>query len=170
MTIAGMSGKPTVRRNVRAAIITVIATALWAAAAREGSAADKPAVKQPAAAPAQAVATPAGAYQLTADELKLECPKLTGHMKVRIATMRYDLTSRQGSTASRSVQSVVTPVFGGTSRGIDPAADQRRDRAKLDAYNRRLAEKKCKTLDIDAELRGDSPASTPASAKPAKRN
>jgi hypothetical protein len=106
-------------------------------------------------------AAPSPGYQLTPLEMKLDCPKLTGQMKVKIATMRGDQASGQTSLASRAMQSAVTPVFGGTKRGTDTGADSQRDRAKLDAFNKRLAEKNCKTLDIAAELRGDPPAAAP---------
>jgi hypothetical protein len=92
-------------------------------------------------------------YKLTPADMKLDCAKLTGQMKVRIANMRAAAASRTGTSPSRALQSVVTPVFGGTQRGANPEADLQLDRAKIDAFNKRLAEKKCKTLDIDAELR-----------------
>lgn len=96
-----------------------------------------------------------GGYKLTEAESRLDCPKLTGQMKVRIANMRAAYGQRSGTNVSQSIQAVVTPVFGGTTRGLDPDADLQLDRAKMEAFNRRLAEKKCKTLDLDAELRGE---------------
>jgi hypothetical protein len=47
---------------------------------------------------------------------------------------------------------VTTPIFGGTKEGLDPDGQYRKDRAMLEAFNRELANKKCKTFDIDAEL------------------
>lgn len=106
-----------------------------------------------------------GGYKLTAAEAKLDCPKLTGQMRVRMENMRANYAERSGTPASRSIQSVVTPLFGGTQRGADPMADLQLDRAKLEAFNRQLAEKKCKPLDLDAELRGEPPApAAPAKA------
>ena len=35
---------------------------------------------------------------------------------------------------------------------MDPDGQYRKDRAMLEAYNHQLADKKCKTFDIDAEL------------------
>ena len=105
-------------------------------------------------------------YKLTDAEMKLDCGKLTGQMKVKIAILRGDAGRNAGSATSRTIQQTVTPVFGGTQRGADPAAEMARDRAKLDAFNARLAEKKCKTLDIDAELRGETP---PPAAKAAPK-
>jgi hypothetical protein len=43
-------------------------------------------------------------------------------------------------------------VFGGSSAGADRDADYARERAKLEAYNRHLADKSCRTVDIEAEL------------------
>lgn len=110
--------------------------------------------------PAGAASVPAakGGYTLTEAEGRLDCPRLTGQMKVRIANMRAAYGSRSGTGVSQTIQSVVTPVFGGTTRGLDPDADLQLDRAKLEAFNRRLAEKKCRTLDLDAELRGEPSA------------
>lgn len=120
----------------------------------------------PAAAPA-AEPTPAAAstYKLTATEEKLDCPRLTGQMRVRISQMRVAMARSAGSDASRTAQSAVVPLFGGTTRGMNLASDAAQDRAKLEAFNRRLAEKKCKTLDIDAELKGKAPAAPPPQPK-----
>jgi hypothetical protein len=113
---------------------------------------------------------PAPPYKLTDAEMKLDCGKLTGQMKVKIAIMRSDMTRPTTSEIGRVAQQTVTPVFGGSKRGADPAADVRADRAKLEAFNARLAEKKCKTVDIDAELKGQAPpAKVPASPPPARK-
>lgn len=122
----------------------------------------------PPSVPASAadVAPAAGGYKLTAEEQKLDCPKLTGQMKVRISNMRAAYAAPAGTAAGRALQSVTTPVFGGPQRGRSREGDLAMDRAKLDAFNARLAEKKCKTFDIDAELRGTPPAAAPAPATP----
>ncbi len=108
---------------------------------------------------------PAG-YALTETELKLDCPKITGQMRVRIATMRGDYAGQSGTFTSRTIQSVTTPVFGGTARGSNPIRELQLDRARLEALNKRLVEKNCNPLDLDAELRGEPPA--PTAGKPAK--
>lgn len=108
---------------------------------------------------------PAG-YKLTEAELKLDCPKITGQMRVRIATMRGDYAGQSGTFTSRTIQSVTTPVFGGTARGSNPIRELQQDRARLEALNKRLVEKSCNPLDLDAELRGEPPA--PMAGKPAK--
>ncbi|MGZ5822796.1 MAG: hypothetical protein ACXWJ2_02510 [Hyphomicrobium sp.] len=91
-------------------------------------------------------------YQLTDEEKKYDCKKLTGKMQVRILQMRGYDTHAKASTLARTAQAVTTPIFGGTKEGLDPDGQYRKDRAMLEAFNRELANKKCKTFDIDAEL------------------
>ena len=117
----------------------------------------KPAAAVPAESVAAIAPAPSG-YKLSAVEEKLDCAKLTGHMKVKIANMRSTVTKPTGTAIGQTIQSAASPVFGGTRRGIDVTADLALDRAKLEAFNKRLAEKKCKTVDIDAELKGETPA------------
>lgn len=110
-----------------------------------------------------AVPAPAG-YQLTADEQKYECRKLTGLMQIRILQMRGYQSQKRASVAARSLQSLTTPIFGGTKEGIDPDAQYARDRAMLEAYNKQLASKRCATFDLEAELAEKSIEATPAPA------
>ena len=108
---------------------------------------------------------PDGSYVLSPSELALNCRKLTGRTLVRILQIRDYELSRSGSVAARGIQQVVTPVLGGTQRGADPDADYRRDRAMVEAYNRRLAEKGCKSFDLVKELQPKPAAETPALVK-----
>lgn len=86
------------------------------------------------------------------DELALNCKKLTGRMAVRIVQIR-DYQSRHQTTAlSRTIQSTTTSVMGGSKEGTDPVGRYARDRAQLEAYNQRLAEKNCANFDLNAEL------------------
>lgn len=91
-------------------------------------------------------------YQLSEDELKYDCKKLTGKMQVRLLQIRGYETRAKASSLARTTQAVATPIFGGTTEGMDPDGQYRKDRAMLEAYNHQLADKKCKTFDIDAEL------------------
>ena len=120
----------------------------------------------PAAVPSDAAGIPpaAAGYTLTADEMKLDCPKLTGRMKVKIANMRSTVSGPATTQASRVLQGATAPIMGHSLRGADIAADLQRERAQLEAFNRRLAEKKCRTLDLDAELRGQPAAPTKGKA------
>lgn len=99
------------------------------------------------AAPSQA-----GAYTLTEDELDLDCKRLTGRMQVRILQIRDFASRPQTSATSHTLQQAAISIFGGTTEGTAPAERYARDKAILQAYNRRLAEKGCKTFDLDAEL------------------
>jgi hypothetical protein len=109
-------------------------------------------------------------YALSPQELGYSCKKLTGTMQVRMLQVRNYDADRNGTLAARGMQTVATPIFGGTTTGIDPAGQHRRDLAMLKAYNRQLAAKNCKTFDIEAELKKADPNDTPQSsvAKPAQ--
>jgi hypothetical protein len=109
----------------------------------------------------------AGAYQLSEKERKYDCKKLTGAMQVRILQIRdYDQRNRP-TLAARGVQTVTTPIWGGTKEGMDPDGQHRRDLAMLEAYNGLLAQKNCRTFDLAAELkkRGPTDMPTPGATK-----
>jgi len=95
---------------------------------------------------------PAAGYQLSDEELKYDCRKLTGLMQIRILQIRGYDSNQKASMAARGMQSMATPIWGGTKEGVDPDAQHRKDLAMLQAYNQRLANKQCKTFDLDAEL------------------
>ena len=119
------------------------------------------------AAPDVGLAAPAAksrpdTYELSKVELGYDCAKLTGHMKVRISQLRGTADRTPTTSASRSMHQMAT-IAGGSAQGIDPVADRARDRLMLDAYNRQLAAKSCKPLEIDAELNGQP---TPGGGKP----
>jgi hypothetical protein len=100
-------------------------------------------------------------YQLTPDEQKLDCKKLTGKMQVRILQMRDQRERTLTSTASQLIQRGVVPVLGGSPHGANPGEDIKRDRAWLEAYNAQLAAKKCPTYDLENELQPRSIRDTP---------
>ena len=104
---------------------------------------------------------PGQPYQLSKDELALDCKHLTGRMQLRILQIRDAEVRSGGSAIARTAQSATTPLFGGTMRGADPAADVARDRAVLEAMNRQLAAKNCAAFDLDAELQPRSVRDTP---------
>jgi hypothetical protein len=106
------------------------------------------------------------AYQLNERELKYDCKKLTGVMQVRILQIRDYDPSQKASLAARGVQSVATPIWGGTTAGIDPDGQYRKDLAMLEAYNSRLASKNCKTFDLAAELKSRGPDDMPSPQAP----
>ena len=100
-------------------------------------------------------------YQLSEEELKFDCNKLTGTMQIRILQMRGYDTNKKTSTVARTMQSLTTPIFGGTKEGVDPDGQYLKDRAMLEAYNRQLGSKQCKTFNLDAELAIKSTDVTP---------
>jgi hypothetical protein len=109
--------------------------------------------------PANAASPPA--YQLSEQELKYDCKKLTGTMQVRILQIRDYDSSKKTSALARSMQTVATPIWGGTTAGMDPDGQYRKDRAMLEAYNAQLAAKHCKTFDLAAELQSTKPDDMP---------
>lgn len=108
---------------------------------------------------------PDGSYVLSPSELALSCRKLTGRTVVRILQIRDYELSRGSSVVSQHIQKAVKPVFGGTERGADPDTDYRRDRAVVEAYNRRLEEKGCKSFDLVKELQPKPAAESPVLVK-----
>lgn len=114
-------------------------------------------------------ALPASGYQLSEDELKYDCRRLTGLMQIRILQVRGYDSNKQASAVARGMQSFATPIWGGTKEGVDPEGQHRKDLAMLEAYNQRLAEKKCKTFNLAAEL-ATTTDSTPAPVTTPKAN
>jgi hypothetical protein len=119
----------------------------------------------------------AGGYVLSADEQSLDCKKLTGRMQIRILQIRDYNERHQASAFSRALQSGVAAVKGGSIAGTDPDGDFAKDRAMLEAYNKQLAAKSCKSYDLAAELKPKDFHETPnatikpaAEAAPAKAN
>ncbi len=106
-----------------------------------------------------------GSYQLSADELAMDCKRLTGRSTVRILQIRDYQFSEKSSAVSRGAKQVVSPVFGGSAYGADPDADYLRDRAILVAYNKRLAEKGCRVFDLEKELQPKPTSETPTPVK-----
>ena len=93
-----------------------------------------------------------GRYLLSADEKKQDCRRLRGRMQIRILQVRSARTRAPTTVTSRVMQKSLTPIYGGTRYGADTDADMRRDIAQLKAYNARLGELKCPTVDLEREL------------------
>lgn len=111
-------------------------------------------------------AVPASGYQLGDEELKYDCRKLTGMMQIRILQVRGYDSNKKASMAARGMQTFATPIWGGTKEGVDPDTQYRKDLAMLEAYNQRLAEKKCKTFDLKAELAATTDVTPTPQTKP----
>jgi hypothetical protein len=93
-----------------------------------------------------------GQYEMSADEKAMDCKRLTGSMQITISRLRDPYSRMEPSAGAWAAQSAATPVFGGSSISADRERVNARERAKLEAYNRELAMRNCKQLDIEAEL------------------
>lgn len=103
-----------------------------------------------------------GAYQLGPSELKFDCKKLSGRIQMRLLTLRDTAALEPSSATARALHGTAGAVFGTSTVRADLGAELRRDRAMVEAYNRQLATKGCKTFDLEAELRKRPGLDTPA--------
>jgi hypothetical protein len=92
-----------------------------------------------------------GAYVPSEAEKALDCRRLRGSMIIMIAKLKDTGKGPAPSAVSASAQSAVAAVRG-KALMLEPTAEARRERARLEAYNGLLAEKKCPVMDINAEL------------------
>lgn len=95
--------------------------------------------------------SPAGAYVPSEAERALDCRRLRGSMLIIVAKLKDAGKGPQASAVSGATQSAVAAVRG-KAMIMEPTAEARRERARLDAYNKLLAEKNCPVMDISAEL------------------
>lgn len=100
------------------------------------------------------------AYQPSADEQKLDCRRLNGSIHIIISRLRASADVQEPSVAAAVAQRAASKTIGASTAGLDKSGELARERARAEAYNGLLAEKKCKTVDIAAELA--KPSSTPA--------
>lgn len=156
---------------MRALIVAALVGALVCGCAG-GPADTKPNLVSDVPAPSSSMVTgslPGSGYQLSGEELKHDCSKLTGLMQIRILQMRGYDSNKKASAAARGMQAFATPIWGGTKEGVDPEGQHRKDLAMLEAYNQRLAEKRCKTFNLAAELAATSDT-TPTPVSTSKVN
>lgn len=108
-----------------------------------------------------------GVYKPSENEKALDCKRLLGSMKVMISRLKDSQNRPQPSIASVAGQKIGEAVG---KKSIDMTVEEKRERARLVAYNRLLTDKQCQPLDIERELNGggDAPAATPTPA-PAKK-
>ncbi|WP_334146564.1 hypothetical protein [Hyphomicrobium sp.] len=145
-----------------------VATALLGACASQTASIAPPTSSVTPAAETVARLPSAGGYTLSPEEQALDCRKLTGRMAVRIVQIRDFQTRTQATSLSRNLQVAAKPVYGGSGEGSDPYARYARDRAQLEAYNQRLAEKNCPNFDLEAELAPG--AKDPPHTRPLKKS
>lgn len=93
-----------------------------------------------------------GKYELSQDELAMDCKRMTGSMNITISRLRDAATRKGGSGLAEAAHKTMPLITQGSTASADRQTSMSRERAKLDAYNRQLAARNCKTLDIDAEL------------------
>ncbi len=95
-----------------------------------------------------------GVYQPSAQEQALDCGRLTGSMRIIISRLKDFPNRPRASGLAAAAQQASTSVTG--KPGIDMTAEERREKARLVAFNKLLAGKKCTPMNIDAELAGKS--------------
>ena len=117
--------------------------------------------KQHTAKPAAPPEEPVPGSVLTKSEMELDCKRMSGRMQIRIMELRGGGPRTKGSGLAQGLQGAMAPIFGGTTRGVDPAGDNARDIARLKAMNQQLITKKCPYYDLDSELAKDRTAPTP---------
>ena len=93
-----------------------------------------------------------GRYELSQTEKERDCKRTLGSMQITITRLKDPGFRNEPSAVSSTIQSGSAALTGASGRGADRQAEYARERARLDAYNRLLASKNCKTVDIDAEL------------------
>ena len=101
---------------------------------------------------------PDGRYHMSQTEKTMDCRRLTGSMQITMSRLKDAHVRAAPSAVATTTQKMTAPVLGGSTVGADREVVYGRERAKLDAYNRELAAKGCKTLDIKAELARPSEA------------
>lgn len=114
--------------------------------------------KKPSGAPVDYSSTN---YVMSQEELALDCRKLTGRMQVRILQIRGYSERRKTSDVSHAAQQAAVPILGGSLRSANPDSDYQRDRSMLEAYNKQLAAKNCRTFDLEGELKPKDVRDTP---------
>ena len=92
-----------------------------------------------------------GQYEMSADEKAMDCKRLTGSMQIAISRLR-DRSGRVEPSASAREHSRRRRPCSAAPASARIEGVYARERAKLEAYNRELAARNCKTLDIEAEL------------------
>jgi hypothetical protein len=94
---------------------------------------------------------PSGTYVPSEAERGLDCKRLRGSMIIIVAKLKDTGKGPAPSAASATAQSAIASVRG-KAIILEPTAEAKRERARLEAYNGLLAEKKCPVMDINAEL------------------
>jgi hypothetical protein len=110
-------------------------------------------------------------WQPKLDEQKMTCKQLSGRVQVLILQLRGSGSSTKSSGLSLGLHSAFASTIGTTATGDDPVGDNAADMKKLRDYNQRLVSMKCKSYDLDYELKQTDPHETPsARVSPPKKH
>jgi hypothetical protein len=135
-------------------LTSAVSWALWGcAAATPGYSPDTASPPKLALPTTQSGTVTNGRYEPSADERKLDCRKLTGSMQVMLSRLKDAPNRPRPSAIATTLQTATQPALKGSAIGSDFEGELARERARLDAYNALLGEKKCKTMDVAAELK-----------------
>lgn len=113
-----------------------------------------------------------GVYRMSAEEQGYDCKKLTGRIQIRILQIKSAEATPGTSQLSRSLQQGSQAVFGGSTHGINKGQQLASDRAMIEAYNKALVAKNCKSFDLNAALAQpgfENPQPTVAQKDPSKK-
>lgn len=105
-----------------------------------------------------------------AEDAEADCKRLAGKVQLRLLEVRSGMSPEESSIVSRSIQTAGTLV-GGSARGLDTSTSLAREVAELEAANKQLAERNCRSFDIAKALTGEEtvPAATIPPRKPPAR-
>lgn len=105
-----------------------------------------------------------------AEDAEADCKRLAGKVQLRLLEVRSGISPEESSIVSRSIQTAGTLV-GGSARGLDTSTSLAREVAELEAANKQLAERNCRSFDIAKALTGEEtvPAATIPPRKPPAR-
>ena len=93
-----------------------------------------------------------GQYVMAGPEKEMDCKRTTGSMMITLERLKFRNKEIATSDLAVAANQAAAPLGRNSARGLDRDAEYARDRARLEAYNRHLTAKGCKTVDIDAEL------------------
>jgi hypothetical protein len=93
----------------------------------------------------------AGTYVPSDNEKALDCRRLNGSMHIIVARLKDAHNRPQPGVLASTAQGAISAVSG--KPGISMTAEEQRERARLVAFNKLLADKGCPTMDIEAALR-----------------
>jgi len=101
---------------------------------------------------------------VSADERAFNCKRLSGIVQVKILQLRGQAQRPQPSGLAAAAHKAIGPMIGSQASGSDPTREGARERARVAALNALLVEKKCRSYDVEAELKGTG---TPSATVPA---